>query len=73
MRHLCQRSGDLLFSVDPILRVRSSMAFLAVLLMVGGAAVMLWLATNEAARDYQRQTIHCQSFAREHGIVADWR
>ena len=37
------------------------------------AAVMLWLATNEAARDYQRQTIHCQSFAREHGIVADWR
>ena len=43
MRHLCQRSGDLLFSVDPILRVRSSMAFLAVLLMVGGAAVMLWL------------------------------
>ena len=43
MRHLSQRSGDLLFSVDPILRVRSSMAFLAVLLMVGGAAVMLWL------------------------------
>ena len=37
------------------------------------AAVMLWLATDEAARDYQRQTIHCQPFAREHGIVADWR
>ena len=37
------------------------------------AAVMLWLGTNEAARDYQRQTIHCQPFAREHGIVADWR
>ena len=37
------------------------------------AAVMLWLATNEAAPDYQRQTIHCQPFAREHGIVADWR
>lgn len=37
------------------------------------AAVMLWLATHEAARDYQRQTIHCQPFAREHGIVADWR
>ena len=37
------------------------------------AAVMLWLATNEAARDYQRKTIHCQPFALEHGIVADWR
>ena len=37
------------------------------------AAVMLWLATNEAAPDFQRQTIHCQPFAREHGIVADWR
>jgi NAD(P)-dependent dehydrogenase (short-subunit alcohol dehydrogenase family) len=37
------------------------------------AAVMLWLATNEAAPDYQRQTIHRQPFAREHGIVADWR
>lgn len=37
------------------------------------AAVMLWLATADAAVDHQRKTIHCQPFAREHGIVADWR
>lgn len=37
------------------------------------AAVMLWLATDEGAVDHQRKTIHCQSFAREHGIVEDWR
>ncbi|KAB0491725.1 MULTISPECIES: SDR family NAD(P)-dependent oxidoreductase [Pseudomonas] len=37
------------------------------------AAVMLWLATNEAAVDHQRKTIQCQPFAREHGIVEDWR
>ncbi|NMY39043.1 MULTISPECIES: SDR family oxidoreductase [Pseudomonas] len=33
------------------------------------AAVMLWLATDAAAVDHQRKTIHCQPFAREHGIV----
>lgn len=43
MCSFCRRSADWLFSVDPILRVRSSMAMLAVLLMMGGAAVMLWL------------------------------
>ena len=37
------------------------------------AAVMLWLATDEGAVDHQRKTIHCQLFAREHGIVEDWR
>ncbi|MEZ2738834.1 GGDEF domain-containing protein [Comamonas jiangduensis] len=40
---LSQRSIDWLFSADPTLRVRSSMAMLAVLLMLGGAGVMLWL------------------------------
>lgn len=43
MRSLSQRSLDLLFSVDPTLRVRSSMAMLAVLLMVSSVGVMLWL------------------------------
>lgn len=33
------------------------------------AAVMLWLATDPAAVDHQRKTIHCQPFAREHAIV----
>ena len=37
------------------------------------AAVMLWLATHEGAVDHQRKTIHCPPFAREHGIVEDWR
>ena len=37
------------------------------------AAVMLWLATHEGAVDHQRKTIHCQPFAREHGIVEEWR
>ena len=37
------------------------------------AAVMLWLATHAGAVDHQRKTIHCQPFAREHGIVEDWR
>ena len=37
------------------------------------AAVMLWLATHEAAVDFQQRTLHCQRFALEHGIVADWR
>ena len=40
---LSQRGIDWLFSADPTLRVRSSMAMLAVLLMLGGAGVMLWL------------------------------
>lgn len=35
--------GNWLFSVNPTLRVRSSMAMLAVLLMLGSAANMLWL------------------------------
>jgi len=43
LRSLSQRSLDLLFSVDPTLRVRSSMAMLAVLLMVSSVGVMLWL------------------------------
>ena len=43
LRTLAQRSIDWLFSADPTLRVRSSMAMLAVLLMLGGAGVMLWL------------------------------
>lgn len=37
------------------------------------AAVMVWLATSDAAVDHQCKTIHCQPFALEHGIVADWR
>ncbi len=37
------------------------------------AAVMVWLATHDAAVDHQCKTIHCQPFALEHGIVADWR
>ena len=36
------------------------------------AAVMVWLATDDAALDHQRKTIHCQPFAREYAIVADW-
>ena len=44
LRSLLQRSTDLLFSADPMLRVRSSMAMLAVLLMASSAGVMLWLA-----------------------------
>lgn len=43
LRSLCQRSGNWLFSTSPTLRVRSSMAMLAVLLMSGSAGVMLWL------------------------------
>lgn len=39
-----QRAGDVLFSSDPTLRARSSMAMLAVLLMAGSAGVLLWLA-----------------------------
>lgn len=35
------------------------------------AAVMLWLATQEAAVDHQRKTVHCQPFAREQRIV-EW-
>lgn len=44
MRSFCQRSADWLFSTSPMLRVRSSMAFLAVLLMLGSAGLMLWMA-----------------------------
>ena len=43
MCSLSRRSTDWLFSADPTLRVRSSMAMLAVLLMSGSAGVMLWL------------------------------
>lgn len=39
-----KRCGDVLFSEEPTLRARSSMAMLAVLLMVGSASVLLWLA-----------------------------
>ena len=33
------------------------------------------LLGNDAASllDHQCKTIHCQPFAREHGIVEDWR
>ncbi|MDZ3991994.1 hypothetical protein PspTeo4_13864 [Pseudomonas sp. Teo4] len=37
------------------------------------AAVMLWLAEDARAVDYQRRTPAAQPFALEHGIVADWR
>lgn len=37
------------------------------------AAVMLWLASDARAVDYQRRTIAAQPFALEQGIVADWR
>ena len=43
MCRFCQRASDWLFSTHPTLRVRSSMAMLAVLLMMGSAGVMLWL------------------------------
>ncbi|WP_110972601.1 SDR family NAD(P)-dependent oxidoreductase [Pseudomonas huaxiensis] len=35
------------------------------------AAVMLWLATDEEASHYQRQTIAAQPFARKLGLLAD--
>ncbi len=37
------------------------------------AAVMLWLATDPQAQQYQRRTVAAQALALEHGIVADWR
>jgi NAD(P)-dependent dehydrogenase (short-subunit alcohol dehydrogenase family) len=37
------------------------------------AAVMCWLATAEDAGRFQRRTLQAQTFALEHGIVADWR
>lgn len=37
------------------------------------AAVMLWLAEDARAVDYQRRTLAAQPFALEHGIVAAWR
>ncbi|MBF8644380.1 MULTISPECIES: SDR family NAD(P)-dependent oxidoreductase [Pseudomonas] len=37
------------------------------------AAVMLWLATDPQAPQYQRRTVAAQALALEHGIVADWR
>ncbi|MGV5525733.1 SDR family NAD(P)-dependent oxidoreductase [Pseudomonas sp. XP1] len=37
------------------------------------AAVMLWLATDPQAPQYQRRTLAAQALALEHGIVADWR
>ena len=43
MRSFYHRSMDWLFSADPIVRARSTMAVLAVLLMAGSAGVMLWL------------------------------
>lgn len=39
-----RRWADILFSTDPMLRVRSSMAMLAVWLMACSSGVMLWLA-----------------------------
>ncbi|MDH1901069.1 diguanylate cyclase [Comamonas aquatica] len=44
MGSLVRRGADILFSTDPMLRVRSSMAMLAVWLMVCSSGVMLWLA-----------------------------
>lgn len=40
---LCRHLSDGLFSAHPSRRVRSSMAFLAVLLMLGSCGVVLWL------------------------------
>ncbi|WP_442114222.1 SDR family NAD(P)-dependent oxidoreductase [Pseudomonas sp. NUPR-001] len=37
------------------------------------AAVMVWLATQDQAVRFQRRTLAAQTFALEHGIVADWR
>ena len=37
------------------------------------AAVMLWLATDPRAEQYQRRTLAAQALALEYGIVADWR
>jgi len=37
------------------------------------AEVMVWLATHDQAKRFQRRTIAAQAFALEHGIVADWR
>lgn len=44
MNSLWIRTNEVLFSSDPLLRVRSSMAMLAVLLMGGSVFVMAWLA-----------------------------
>lgn len=41
---LWKLSTDVLFSADPVLRGRSSMALLAVLLMAKSSCVMIWLA-----------------------------
>lgn len=49
MRSFYHRCMDWLFSADPIVRARSSMAMLAVLLMAGSAGVMLWLGYSAQA------------------------
>lgn len=36
------------------------------------AQVMLWLATNKDAPEYQRRTINAQPFALQHNIVPPW-
>lgn len=53
MTRLWQRSTNLLFSEDPILRVRTSMAALALALMVASALVMAWLAYSSYASSVQ--------------------
>ena len=44
MLSLWKRSADVLFSTDPVLRGRASMALLALVLMLASSAVMGWLA-----------------------------
>lgn len=53
MTRLWQRSTNLLFSEDPILRVRTSMAALALALMMASALVMAWLAYSDYANSEQ--------------------
>lgn len=53
MTRLWQRSTNLLFSEDPILRVRTSMAALALALMMASALVMAWLAYSGYANSEQ--------------------
>ena len=49
MRSFYHRCMDWLFSADPVVRARSTMAMLAVLLMAGSAGVMLWLGYSAQA------------------------
>jgi NAD(P)-dependent dehydrogenase (short-subunit alcohol dehydrogenase family) len=37
------------------------------------AAVVRWLASDPAAREWNGQTVHAQKFALQHGLHEDWR